>query len=185
MVKKWICMFISAGVIFWTAGPGHAAGQTGSIRVLPVCCGAAVTGGSVFISRVGRQAGNGIQVTDGLANWILKEDEILSEDWLDWVLQRSAGEQEQQVTENGAVFSALKEGTYLVQDRSSGGAYSCFTPFLVSVSPEEGWNRLCRPPVIRMEEAPGTSDHPAPIIGAMGIGFSVAVLMVLADGRKK
>ena len=41
-----------------------------------------------------------------------------------------------------------------------------------------------QPKLIYVGEQPRTADRPAPIIGAMGIGLSAAVLMVLADRRK-
>ena len=44
---------------------------------------------------------------------------------------------------------------------------------------------ILEPKIIHTGPPPNTADHPAPIIGAMGIGLSVAVLMVLVDEHKK
>ena len=58
-------------------------------------------------------------------------------------------------------------------------------PVLVRVPDGDDWFPRVFMPVTREGESPRTGDHPAPIIGAMGIGFSVTMLMLFLDDRKK
>ncbi|MGM9590916.1 MAG: hypothetical protein ACI3V0_12225 [Faecousia sp.] len=186
MLRKCIGLLLSVVVIFLVAGEGLGAEQTGSLQVIPVWCGEPVTGGTISLCRVGTVTDGGIQVTDGLANWILQEEDILSEQWLPWILQQSQAERKTLIRkETGAVFCGLEEGVYLVRQTESGKGFSDIQPFLQWIPEGDGWDIVKQPSVIRLTQSPATGDHPAPIIGAMGIGFCVAALMVLIDGRKK
>jgi len=124
-------------------------------------------------------------LTDGLANWTIKEGE-LEESWIFWLVQKERkNEIICPVEEKGALFSNVQEGVYLVKQVETDRQYKRFDPFFLCVPDGETWDIIRSPKVIYAGESPKTGDHPAPIIGAMGIGLCVAVLMVLTDSRKK
>ncbi len=187
MLRKFICFLLAVGLACVTAGEGRAAEQTGTVRVIPVWCGQPVAGGKISLRFLGKKVEGGIQVTDGLANWILEEKDLLSEDWQRWILQGSGSVEYIGILEDdtGAEFTDLQGGIYLVRQLESGEEYFSFRPFLLDVPQGDAWEIIRKPDVVSRGESPRTADRPAPIVGAMGIGFSVAVLMVLADGRKK
>ena len=76
-------------------------------------------------------------------------------------------------------------GLYLVRQAESAPEFMAFRPFLVSVPEGEQWDVIRQVPLTHIAEAPRTGDRHVPLLGAMGIGFSVALLMVMADQRKK
>lgn len=186
MGRRCICIAAVIGVLVGLVLPGRAAEETGSLRVMPLWCGRPVTGGSITLSRVGSRRGADFLVTDGLADWRVSEQEIFSGEWAGrlsgWA--REAPAMDSAVREEGAVFSGLEQGLYLVQQKEASDGL-VFSPFLVSVPQGELWEVAAWPKAVYTGESPRTGDRPAPILGAMGIGLSVAVLMVLAEHRKK
>ena len=160
--------------------------ETGSLQVVPVWGGKQIVGGEVSLSRVGDRTVEGFRITDGLADWIISEQEALSGSWTA-LLERQAKDSVIRPVEQGtgAVFVDLPEGLYLVRQPQSAPEFMSFRPFLLSLPEGEQWEVVRQVPLIHDVEAPQTGDRHVPLVGAMGIGFSVAALMVLADQRKK
>ena len=179
MLRKCICLLCVLGVLPLT----HGSAAEGSIQILPIWAGEPVAGGTVSIRKIGRKGDTGIVLTDGLADWCVEEDEILAGHWN---LCEIGQTQIRTVKEGeGAVFAGLEEGVYLVRQEIPGEGFLKFQPFLVSIPEERNWSVLQQPVMVRNRESPKTGDHPAPIIGAMGIGLSVAFLMVLLDKNNR
>lgn len=184
MLRRFVCLIWAVSMAMVLRVPVFA--SEGSIQVIPRWCEAAVSGGTVTISRIGTRDGQDFRITDGLADWILTEQEVTSESFLKEIQFRFTKGQDCLITgDNGAVFEKLPEGLYLITQTDPAEGYFPFVPFLVELSSDRLMQVTAEPPVIRVAEIPKTGDYPAPIIGAMGIGLSVALLMVLADGRKK
>jgi len=165
----------------------QASWQTGSIRVCPDWGGDLAAGGSVVLYRVGEPVKGGYRITDGLADWTVWEADVYSQITREWLLgqEHSAGVTMEVDEREGAWFSGLAEGLYLVMQETPAVGFTSFSPVLVSIPQDDLWDIGLSPPVMMDTEPPKTADHPAPIIGAMGLGLSVAVLMVLVDSRKK
>lgn len=165
----------------------EAAQQVGMLQVIPTWCSQPITEGTVSVSWVGMKTEDGVLLTDGLANWYVDEQELQSEEWVSWLAQHTEGEKRMVTvtSEFGAVFEDLEEGIYLVEQPESGEHHLPFSSFLQTIPDNGYWNMTVRPKLIYSGEPPKTADRPAPIIGAMGIGLSAAILMVLADQRKK
>ena len=185
MHSKWMGLL---GVVCIMAGmllPVQAA-ETGSVRVVPVWGGSRILGGEVSLSRVGDRLEGSFRVTDGLADWIVSEQEIFSGSWTDW-LERQAKDSVIRTVEQGtgAYFDDLPQGLYLVRQARTAPEFMAFRPFLLSVPEGEQWDVIREVPLVYDGEAPMTGDRHVPLLEAMGIGFSVAVLMVLTDQRKK
>ena len=186
MGTKWAC-FLWALVTFFDFGlHARAAQRTGSITVQPQWCGTSVQGGTVSVQQVGAETEQGFVLTDGLANWKVDASELQNEAWISWLAQRtSQGEIIAPVGENGVLFEDLRPGIYLVRNREPAHEYSAFLPFLMTLPSDGNWDLAVKPKLISSGESPRTGDRPAPIIAAMGIGLSAAVLMVLVDEHKK
>ena len=186
MLRRCICFI---GAVCMTAGlalPAWAAPE-GSVRIIPVWGKTPVAGGEISLCRVGIRTEEGLRITDGLANWVVEEGVLPAGEWIGW-LNRTVHEQEivSSVEEgSGAAFSGLKEGIYLIQQTVAAPDFAPFEPFLLSIPEGESWEISAEPKLIYTGESPKTGDHPAPIIGAMGLGLSAAILMVLVDERKK
>lgn len=186
MLRKCVCWMGAACVVLVMALPVRAE-QVGSIQVVPTWGGEQVIGGEVSICCVGQKTEEGVLFTDGLANWTVSGEDMLSVSWLTWLSERTRGmEICQPVVEGrGAEFTGLAEGIYLVQQHQPAEGFAGFQPFLRSIPENGNWNISIEPHLVSIVESPQTGDHPAPIIGAMGLGLSAAILMVLVDDRKK
>ena len=140
-----------------------------------------------MIQRVGRKVEAGFCVTDGLANWTVSAEELFSGSWIPW-LQRQTDHQSpvvQTCTATGAEFSDLEAGVYLVQQKTALEGYLQISPFLLCIPQEDVWQVTREVKLLRDSESPRTGDRHVPLIGAMIVGFSVALLMVLVDQRNK
>ena len=184
MLRKWICLMGAACMVMVMTVPVNAEERPGSIRIIPVWAGKQIEAGEISVSRVGERTEGGFQVTDGLANWTVSEQEIFSGHWTQWLLERKFGWHSLS-QEGEAVFEGLEEGLYLVQQTKALSGFLPFSPFLVSVPDGEDWDVTREVKLIFDAESPRTGDRHIPLIGAMGLGLSVAVLMVLVDQHKK
>ena len=186
MIRKWCCFLLALVAVLEMGLHTRAAETTGSITVQPVWCGTEVVGGTVSVQHVGKKTAYGYLLTDGLADWQVDAQEMEKTEWIDWLMQHYQHHNEaREVGVAGAVFSGLQEGIYLVRQSEAASAFSPFRPFLLTIPTDGNWDLAAKPKLTRLAEAPKTADRPAPIIGAMGIGLSVSVLMVLIDERKK
>lgn len=185
MRRRIIC-FLGAACIMLSLGPvAGAAEPRGSVAVLPECAGIPVSGGMVELRRVGSAVAEGFQLTEGLANWTVKEEEGASRSLLTWLAENARGGTVQKAEGACARFSGLEAGVYLLTQAEAPEGYQGFSPVLVQLPQGDSWEITISPALFREGENPRTGDHPAPIIGAMGIGLSAAVLMVLVEERRK
>lgn len=187
MLRKCVCLLWAVCMVVMVEIRGSALTQEGSLEVVPVWCGVPVEGGRISVSRVGSITPEGYRLTDGLANWTVESERLGEENWIRWLQQTSSDRviAGKSGADGGEVFLGLEKGIYLVQQAEPAPGYSGFEPFLQSIPEGSVWDISIRPKVKQLGEPPKTEDHPAPIIAAMGIGLSAAVLMVMIDGRKK
>ena len=186
MGTKWAC-FLWALVAVCDFGLNtRAAEMTGRITVQPQWCGEPVQGGVVSVVHVGEETSQGYALTDGLANWNVEAGELDDRQWIAWLAQHRRKEEIiSSVGEEGAVFEELDPGVYLIRCMEQINGNTSFLPFLMTVPSEGNWDLAANPKLLYSGESPRTGDRPAPIIGAMGIGLSAAILMVLVDEHKK
>lgn len=186
MFRKIICTLGALATVVLLRLPAAAA-EAGSIRIFPSCAGQLVMDGEVALYRVGEPEEGGYRVTDGLADWTIWEEELNSRELIDWLMQQEKKNEMTGVITHGggAYFSGLSNGLYLVVQREAAEGYFCFRPFLVSVPEKNQWDIVTYPQIIKDAPLPDTSDRPAPIIGAMGIGFAVTVVMLMVDKHKE
>ena len=186
MHRRWICFIVGISAVLSASVTVYASQPVGSLQIIPQWGGKTVSGGSLTICRVGAKVENGFQLTDGLANWTIAQEDLEGEDWAGWIAQHSGRQQPGDPAPDGSVwFRNLREGVYLVCQQEPVDQFREVKPFLVEIPQGDAWN-ICR--IMKMfyeGESPHTGDHPAPILGAMGIGLSAAVLMVLGDKHRK
>lgn len=185
MFRRIICTFWALAVAGALRVPAQAA-QTGSIRILPKCGNEILSDGSILLYRVGIPQEGGYRVTDGLADWTIWTEDIYSEEVKQWILkqERKEGILGEAVNGKGVMFSDLVPGLYLAVQQIPAPGYFAFSPQLVEVPEEENWKIEKSISVMRDAPIPQTSDRPAPIIGAMGLGFAITLLMLMIDQRK-
>lgn len=182
MGRRWISFLWAVAMVLTVTGTAEAAGERGTVRIMPQWCGVPVVGGTVSLWLVGTVEEDGYYLTDGLADWSVTSEELASGEWIGWIFRKDAGKQlVKGIGEGGALFTNLEQGIYLVQQMQWDPQYQPLEPFFLTVPEGENWDVYRAPKVAGNGESPKTGDHPAPIIGAMGIGLSVACLMVLVD----
>ena len=184
MLRKWICMLGAIILAAGASGQVKAAEQMGTVCIQPVWCGRAVAGGMVSVCPVGQKSEEGILLSDTLAQWQVQEPDLADTAWASWLAQKELGEKKiRRVEETGAYFEGLPAGIYLVQQEDTGEFV--FEPFFLAVPEGVNWDVYRAPELISRGESPRTGDRPAPLVGAMGIGLSVAFLMVFVDEHRK
>ena len=187
MLCKIVRALSLSGLLILFVLPVYAADTYGSICILPDCGGNRILDGQVALYRVGDLTPEGCRITDGLADWTLRIEEIQSDSFLQWALNQTwdGGMLCRITDENGAVFTELTEGLYLVVQKEAANGYSEFKPFFVSLPMQTNWNVTVNPGVYPLAELPRTGDYPAPIFTAMLLSMGVVFLLVLMENRKK
>ena len=164
---------------------GVQAGE-GIIRVLPSLGGDMILGGSVTLYRVGDPVEGGFRLTEGLANWVIRGEDAFGTDLPRWLTERLRGTGiTRSITgAEGAVFEGLEDGLYLLAQPVAPEGCQSFSSFMVSLPLGEN-REIFTYPKLQLAVNPKTGDHPAPIIGAMGLALSFLGLMGLWEKRKK
>lgn len=186
MFRRIICTFWALAVAGSLRVPVQAA-QTGSIRILSKCGNEILSDGSVLLYQVGIPQEGGYRVTDGLADWTVWREDVYSEEVRQWILKQELTKQipADAISGDGILFSDLMPGLYLaVQERPAEGYFS-FSPQLIEVPQGDLWEIEKSLSVIRDAPIPQTSDRPAPIIGAMGLGFVITLVILMVDKGKE
>ena len=138
------------------------------------------------VCRVGVKSEAGVILTDGLADWQVQEEELKDGNWVSWLAQKELLDERRCLVENGgALLRNLQEGIYLVRQTDDPINGRKFEPFFLRIPEGESWDVYRAPKMIAGGEPPKTGDRPTPLIGAMGIGLSVAFLMVFVDEHRK
>jgi len=187
MFRKIVCMLFLAGILLVFAFPVRAEDNHGTIRVVPDWAGSRVVDGQVGLYRIGELTSEGCRITDGLADWIIDRQEILTDGFLQWALVQSwdGGKGSQLADEQGAFFDDLEDGLYLVVQTVPACGFSAFQPFFVTLPVQTHMDVTVNPQITALTEIPRTGDYPAPIFMAMLLSFAVVVLMILTENRKK
>lgn len=188
MYKGFLRMFFAVGLVAAMIMPAGAA-SNGEIRIAPLCGAEVVSGGTVTICRVGTASDGEYLINGKTGTWIIAADELFFPETVTWIRKHAKGEEKTQESEESGVFcfQNLDAGLYLVTQKKAASDHLPFQPFLVELPVGgESWEADVYPEIQQIpSENPKTADHPAPIIGAMGLVFSVSTLLVLSDIRRK
>ncbi len=187
MFRRILCILSAAGMLLVVGHPAVAAEQRGTVSVYAQWGGQTVSGGSMTIYRMGEAVAGGYALTDGLATWTLWDRELETGEFRNWILElpRTGGVTQKLEGKEGAVFRNLEDGLYLLVQEKPAAGFLTAEPVMLRIPDGEQWSIQVAVPLMRDGESPKTGDHPAPIIGAMGLGFSITMLMLFLDERKK
>ena len=186
MFRKIVWILIAANLCLALETPAWAADNTGSICVIPYWAGSRIAGGQVALCRIGDLTPEKCHITDGLAEWVIDRQEVETDAFLQWALKQTWEEKVCNISdERGARFENLKEGLYLVVQTVPASGFAAFQPFIVTLTAQAERNITVNPEVTALTEIPKTGDYPAPIFMAMFLSFAVALIMILAENRRK
>ena len=162
--------------------PVLAASGEGVIHVSPCCASEAVTGGTVTVYPVGIPIPGGYQLTDGLANWQIREGDVCTPEFALWIVeQRDLEGITQPINAGGtAVFENLEPGLYLITQQNPADLFLPFSPLVVIL--QDGQTQEVFPELeVDLDLIPQTGDHGAPVLWAIIAVLAVYGAFLLSD----
>lgn len=184
--RIWIALALSLVLPALCLG-AEAAEGTGSIRVLLLREEAPV-GGTVALSYVGHPAEGGYRLEEAFGGGMVRQEDAHSPYLAQWLGEMAGSDAAvRELDGDGyAAFDGLEEGLYLLVQQEAQEGYSCVKPFLMELPYEGQWNLTAYPKTQELTFAsPATGQHPAPILGAMGMVLAGLGLAVCIGRRKK
>ncbi len=163
------------------------AAEMGSIEVTLRSGDQPVTDGTVSLYRVGEKIEGGYRIVDAFGGGMVQDKDALSPHLAQWLAQMEGEAGMTRILdENGmASFNWLEEGLYLLIQNETKGDFFPIMPFLMILPYEGQWNVEAHPFTQQVfTDSPRTGQHPAPILGAIGMVAS-GVGLALCAGRKR
>jgi len=190
MIKRMAGVLFAAALVLVLAVPANAV-EDGSIRVVLDVGDRAVTNGAVTLYRVGVPISGGYRLLEAFGGGVVREEDAFSPYLAQWLAQSAQNGTTLLLDADGcAEFSRLDDGLYLLTQTEDMDGFYRIEPFLVSIPYEGVWNLQANPKTQPIADGevwqapPATGQHPAPILGAMGLVVS-GVGLFLCLGRKK
>lgn len=184
--RMWTVLF--AVMLLPYLGMQAAAAEMGSIRVTLQKDGEAVPGGTVVLHRAGQRVSDGYRIVDAFGGGIVREEDAMSPHLAKWLVELGGDMGTAQAVDAGGSveFTGLEEGLYLLVQTESGGDFQTVRPFLVTLPYEGQWNIQAYPKAQKIvTEPPATGQHPAPLLGAMGMVVAGVGLVLCVDGKRR
>lgn len=179
-----VCILFTAVSLLAGGMPAQAAGETGSLRIQCRSGETVVEEGSVTLYRVGVLTDSGYQLAESCGGGIVKLEDVRSPELALWLADTVADSGIPRLldADGEAVYSGLEPGVYLVTQQEPVPGFVPFLPFLVTLPFDGQWEILANPKTGQIHtQSPRTGQHPAPILGAMGLVLSGLALMVCFD----
>lgn len=168
--------------------PAAATENTGSIRVSLDYGGAPVDRGEVAVYCVAEPLEGSYRLAENYGGGIIRQEDACSPELAQWLSERTAsvGDRQPLDPEGRAVFSGLEKGLYLVVQTEAPQGWYCAAPFLVPIPLDGEWEVLAYPKLsVLLTQSPKTGQHPAPLIGAMGLVLSGTGLYFCIEKLRK
>lgn len=188
MFRRVICVFFAGAVVLSLGLSVLAAEETGSIRVTLQSGGRAIKSGSVTLYRAADAVSGGYILEDSFGGGFVPEEDACSDALAGWLAERAekGGTPRILDADGSAEFTALADGLYLIVQSEDAAGYYPIKAFLVTLPYEGKRNVETYPKVEKIpSENPKTGQHPAPIIGAMGLVFSGVGLFLCVDSKRR
>lgn len=181
MRRQLMGVMLTALVLIGGVIRAEAAERTGSIRVMSDNGNEAVPGREVVLQFVGQPSPDGYILTDSFGGGLIRYEDDRSSSLAQWLAEIPGGERLEPVadTQSGAEFKNLPEGLYLLKQES-------VRPVMIAIPSEGLWDLTVTPQKKMVAvESPKTGQHPAPIIGAMGLVLTGMGLVFCFEKIKK
>lgn len=185
--RMWMLLF-AAALLPCLGMQAAAAGETGSIRVTLQSGEEVAADGAVMLHRVGQRVPEGYRMEEAFGGGIVREEDAMSPYLAQWLveLEGDVGIPGDLDADGSVEFSRLEEGLYLLVQTETDEEFLTIHPFLVTLPYEGQWNIQAYPKTQKVvTEPPATGQHPAPILGAMGMVVAGVGLVLCADGRRR
>ncbi len=187
MRKPMILILLTVLLLPGLCLPAEASEATGSIRVTLRSGEEPITGGTVTLYYVGSEIPEGYRLVDAYGGGIVRPEDTLSPHLAQWLAEMvgDGGKTRLLDADGSAMYSQVEEGLYLLVQNETGGDFFPILPFLLTMPYDGEWELQANPQTQQViTESPRTGQHPAPILGAMGMVLS-GVGLALCVGRKR
>ncbi len=169
--------------------PARASETEGSIQVVLRSGETPLVGGTVTLFLVGERSEDGYRILDTFGGGFVRHEDALSPQLAQWLAQMEGEPGMTRIldADGSADFSRLKEGLYLLVQNGTVEDYFPIMPFLMVLPYEGQWNVQAYPYTQQVyTECPRTGQHPAPILGALGMVLSgVGLAVCIGPIRRK
>ena len=178
MGTRLAALWLTAMLLAGTAVQAQAADLRGNVRVVlglePET--------QILLRYVGQPASGGYRLTDECGGGIIRYEDADSPALAQWLLERAETMGvERFLNEDGvAEYENLPQGLYLLSQPQGN-----VDPFLIPMPYEGVWEFTVHPAAGFYPESPKTGQHPAPLIGAMGMVLSGLGLAVCLEKIRK
>ena len=184
MFKRVGMVILMVMLLPWLVPEARAA-QTGSIRVTVKEEGRSGDG-TVILFWVGDRVEDGYRIKEAFGGGLVRMSDALSPHLARWLAEIEGGEGTARLldADGNALFSDLEEGLYLLVQAEEGERP--IQPFLVTGPYAGQWNVYAYPNTWRITtEPPATGQHPAPILGALGMVLTSVGLVLCVKGKQR
>lgn len=185
MRRGWIAAIILA--LGFVGIPAKAA-QTGQVRVALDFADGEVRNGAVTLYYVGQKKEVYYLLNREFGGGLVKLEDAQSPALAMWLSESAETEGTPRIldADGTAWFSGLQEGLYLLVQSEPIEGVDPFAPMLLPI-PFNGSEELAVYPQYRLivTQIPHTGDHPAPVLGAMGMVLTSLALVICFDKRHR
>lgn len=188
MRRRLMCIVLMAAVLSGNVLQAQAAEWRGSIHVT-LEYGQEPIQGSVTLYRVGEETPDGYRLLESFGGGMIRQEDGQSPALAQWLAESAGDGGEARIldADGTACYTDLEQGLYLLMQPQPPEGYLAVSPFLIPVPYDGLWNMTAYPKTQRVvTESPKTGQHPAPIIGAMGMVLAgMGILMCMEKFRRK
>lgn len=187
MAGRLLAAVILAGVMLGTAVPGRAA-EWGEVRVALDFADGEVHEGAVTLYYVGEKRESYYHLIREFGGGLVKLEDARSPALALWLAESADTEGIPRIldADGTAWFSGLREGLYLLVQSEEIPGVDAFAPMLLTVPFSGSWELAAYPQYrLLVTQIPHTADHPAPVLGAMGMVLSSLALVICLDKYRR
>lgn len=188
MQRQLVCILLAFALASAFGVDVRAAEGEGTISVTVEYEDGKVHDGELTLYHVGNPREGGYRLLDAYGGGLVMKEDIYSPMLAKWLAESAQGIRIPRIldADGNVCYSGLSEGLYLLVQNEPADGYEAVEPFLIPVPCYGQWNVTAIPKArMLLTEPPETGQHPAPIIGAMGLVISGLALVVCADKFRK
>ena len=185
MIRKIGMIFFTLALVMTFGVPVQAAQQLGTIAVSIDSGLTDVTARRLVLFRVGEETEEGYRITEEYGGGLVFREDAFSPHLARMLSQSQGGSGSFRTVDadNTCNFSLVEPGLYLLMEE---GENPMILPCMTAMPQGDNWEGRAYPAVRYFaQENPNTGQHPAPILGAIGMVLSGIGLAVCAGVRRK
>lgn len=184
-MRRQLLVFAAAAVVLvGLVIPAKAVQGNGTISVTLDYEDGRIHDGELTLHLVGVPGEGGFRLHQSYGGGMIRDEDLQSPELAQWLAESVHGIQIPRIldADGNVSYTGLGEGLYLLIQSETAAGDAPIDPFLIPIPCYGQWNVMAYPKVRQLlTESPKTGQHPAPIIGAMGMVLSGLGLILCAE----